>query len=83
MPITEGQESTIRQEIITAYKIQFGEENWTQNLMKNLRPSPLKSIAQMHGVPLKAVQQIKHDFWLAGMLMNVAAAMPSTMVSVS
>ncbi len=64
--LTSELESQIRAEILAAFRAQFGDA-WPQNLTRNLRPSPLKDIAVRHGVSLKAVQEVKHKIWLAGL----------------
>jgi predicted PolB exonuclease-like 3'-5' exonuclease len=77
--LSAAQYDEIRDELLDAYKAKFGE-NWSRSLTKNLIPSPVKQIAERHGVSLKAVQEVKHSLWLTGMLMNMMAeqASPST-----
>jgi hypothetical protein len=68
--VTEELRQQICAEIRAAFEAQFGEA-WPQNLMKNLRPSPLKDIALRHGVSLKTVQEIKQKhFWLLGLMVE-------------
>lgn len=62
----------ILQDLVAAYQAKFGEE-WRQNLMKNLRPSPLPQIAAQHGVSLNVVRSLKHTLWLLGMFITAFA----------
>ena len=70
--LTPGQYDAIRDELLDAYKAKFGED-WSRSLTKNLVPSPVKQIAERHGVSIKAVQEVKHSLWLTGLLMNAMA----------
>lgn len=57
----------ILQELIECYQAKFGDE-WSQSLTKNLRPSPIKDIAERHGVSPAAVRSLKHILWILGTL---------------
>jgi len=54
---------------LDAYKAKFGDQ-WAENLTKNLRPSPIKDIAEYHGVPVKSVRDIKHKIWMIGRIIS-------------
>lgn len=75
--LTEALVSQIVEELFAAYQAQFGEA-WTQNLTRNLRPSPVKEIAARHGISLKKVQDIKHRIWLAATMAAHAQAAQQT-----
>lgn len=69
MPVTEEQRAAVTTDIIHAYQAKFGDA-WRQSLTKNLRPSPLKDIAERHGVSLHEVRRVKQILWMIGMLHN-------------
>jgi len=70
MPLTDSLTHAITLDLIRAYQDKFGE-TWAENLTKNLRPSPNEEIARRHGVSKKAVVEIKHEIWKAGVAMRI------------
>lgn len=46
-------------DLLEFYHNKFGE-TWKQNLTKNLRPSPVKDLAQKHGVSVATIRLAKH-----------------------
>jgi len=46
-------------DLLECYQAKFGE-TWKQNLSKNLRPSPVKDLAQKHGVSIATIRLAKH-----------------------
>ena len=68
----------IRQDLMLAYQAKFGDD-YLQHLTKNLRPSPVRAIAERYGVSQKVVAEIKHSIWMLGVLL-AAAAEGSTVV---
>jgi hypothetical protein len=68
-PVSDEIRLQIRQDLITAFKAKFGDD-YAKNLTRNLRPSPNKEIAEKYGVSPKVVADVKHELWLAGMLLN-------------
>ena len=48
----------IQTDLLHAFQAQYGEE-WYKHLHKNLKPSPLKSIAEARNVPLYRVKQCR------------------------
>lgn len=70
MPISNELNYAITADLIRAYQDKFGE-TWAENLTKNLRPSPNEDIARRHGVSKKAVVEIKHEIWKAGVAMRI------------
>ena len=69
MPVTEEQQIQITTELVQAYQTKFGDA-WRQSLTKNLRPTPIKDIAERHGVSQAEVRKIKHHIWMVGLLLN-------------
>jgi hypothetical protein len=63
----------ILQDLVAAYQAKFGDA-WRENLIKNLRPSPLAEIAAQHGVSVAVVRSLKYTLWLLGMLVTATEA---------
>lgn len=55
----------ILQDLIQRYQNRYGED-WVQGLQKNLKPSPVKDIAEIHGVSPLVVRSLKHTLWILG-----------------
>ena len=66
----------IKNDLIQAYKNQFGEENWATNLTRNLRPSPNQAIADKYGVSKNRVIRLKHELWKLGVMMREFVNLP-------
>ena len=62
----------ILQDLVLAYQAKFGDQ-WSTNLTKNLTPSPLKGIAERHGVSINVVRSLKHTLWQLGRILGAAA----------
>jgi hypothetical protein len=62
----------ILQDLVLAYQAKFGDQ-WSANLTKNLTPSPIKGIAERHGVSMTVVRSLKHTLWQLGMILGAAA----------
>jgi hypothetical protein len=60
----------IKNDLIQAYKNQFGEDNWANNLTRNLRPSPNQAIAHKYGVSKNRVIHQKHELWKLGIMLR-------------
>lgn len=60
----------IRNDLIQEYKNRYGEDNWINNLTRNLRPSPNQAIADRYGVSKKRVIRVKHELWKMGVIMR-------------
>jgi len=69
MPISQEMQNRITEDILDAYKEKFGER-WGDNLTKNLRPSPIKAIAENRGVSIKCVRDIKQKIWMIGRIID-------------
>jgi hypothetical protein len=63
--ISEEKQEAILKDLFECYQAKFGDA-WAQNLKKNLRPSPVKDIAEKHGVSIATVRLAKHIIWLIG-----------------
>lgn len=61
----------ILQDLVFAYQAKFGDQ-WSTNLTKNLKPSPVKEIAERHGVSVGVVRSLKHTLWQLGLVMAAA-----------
>ncbi len=55
----------ILQDLIQRYQHRYGED-WVQGLQKNLKPSPVKDIAEIHGVSPLVVRSLKYTLWIIG-----------------
>ena len=66
----------IKNDLIQAYKNQFGEDNWATNLTRNLRPSPNQAIADKYGVSKNRVIRLKHELWKLGVMMREFVNLP-------
>jgi len=60
----------IVEDLIQAYKNQYGEDNWTTNLTRNLRPSPNQAIADRYGVSKNRIIRLKHELWKLGLMIR-------------
>ena len=60
----------IVEDLIQAYKNQYGEDNWANNLTRNLRPSPNQAIADKYGVSKNRVIRLKHELWKLGLMIR-------------
>jgi len=66
----------IVEDLVQAYKDQFGDELWIENLTRNLRPSPNLIIAAKYGVSKNRVIKLKHELWKMGVMMRGVRNMP-------
>jgi DNA-directed RNA polymerase sigma subunit (sigma70/sigma32) len=69
MPLTEEQNTAITTELVHAYQAKFGDA-WRQSLTKNLRTTPIKEIAERHGVSQEQVRKVKQVLWMIGLIHN-------------
>jgi hypothetical protein len=60
----------IVEDLIQAYKNQYGEDNWANNLTRNLRPSPNQAIADKYGVSKNRIIRLKHELWKLGLMIR-------------
>jgi len=60
----------IVEDLIQAYKNQYGEDNWANNLTRNLRPSPNQAIANRYGVSKNRIIRLKHELWKLGLMIR-------------
>jgi hypothetical protein len=63
--VPEEKRQPILQELIHCYQEKFGDE-WLLNLTKNLKPSPIKEIAQKYNVSEGVIRSLKHNLWFIG-----------------
>lgn len=63
-------------DLIQAYKDQYGEETWVENLRRNLRPSPNQAIAEKYGVSKNRVIRLKHSLWRLGIILQHLDTLP-------
>jgi len=66
----------IVEDLVQAYKNQYGEDNWANNLTRNLRPSPNQAIADKYGVSKNRVIRLKHKLWKLGVMMRGLENLP-------
>jgi hypothetical protein len=69
----------ILNDLIQAYKDQYGDNNWFNSLTRNLYPSPNQAIAARHGVSKTRVIRMKHELWKMGVMMRELANLPNLM----
>jgi hypothetical protein len=67
MPLTEEQHAQIRTDLIEAFQTKYGDQ-WHLKLTKNLRPSPIPTIAQQRGVPVSQVRKVRSQLLMLGMV---------------
>jgi len=67
MPLTEDQQIQIRTDLIEAFQTKYGEQ-WPMKLTKNLRPSPISTIADLRGVSVSQVRKIRSQLLMVGMV---------------
>lgn len=60
MTLTQQQRDQITLLLETWYQNKYGNE-WRANFHKNMRPSPVQEWAQLHGVSVKDIQQLKFE----------------------
>lgn len=70
MPVTEDQRNLIRDDLITAFQLRFGDE-WPYKMTTNLRPSPISAIAQERQVPVSEVRKIRSQLLRLGIFFQV------------
>jgi hypothetical protein len=70
--IPNDKRQPVVEDLIRCYQNKFGEE-WFQSLRKNLRPSPIKEIAERQGVSQRAVRHMKFILWVIGGLATAIA----------
>jgi hypothetical protein len=70
--IPEDKRQPILQDLIQRYQARYGED-WVQGLQKNLKPSPVKEIAETYGVSPLVVRSLKHTLWLLGTIASPQA----------
>lgn len=58
MTLTLKQQDQITLLFQTWYQSKYGNE-WRANFHKNMRPTPVRAWAQLHGVSVKDIQQLK------------------------
>uniref|UniRef100_A0A6C0K7F7 Uncharacterized protein n=1 Tax=viral metagenome TaxID=1070528 RepID=A0A6C0K7F7_9ZZZZ len=66
----------ILNDLIQAYKDQYGDDNWFNSLTRNLYPSPNQAIAARHGVSKTRVIRMKHELWKLGLMIRELANLP-------
>jgi hypothetical protein len=71
--IPPEKQEAIFNDLFQFYQAKFGD-TWTQNLTKNLRPSPVKELAQKHGVSVATIRLAKHILWLIGTTLAEASS---------
>jgi hypothetical protein len=69
MPITEDQRNLIRDDLITAFQLRFGDE-WPYKMTTNLRPSPISAIAQERQVSVSEVRKIRSQLLRLGIFFS-------------
>jgi len=69
----------ILNDLIQAYKDQYGDDNWFNSLTRNLYPSPNQAIAARHGVSKTRVIRMKHELWKLGLMIRELANLPDLM----
>lgn len=67
-------------DLVQAYKDQYGEEMWIENLTRNLRPSPNQAIAVKYGVSKNRVIQLKHSLWRLGIMLQQLHTLPEDQI---
>ena len=72
MPLTTEQRHLIIKEFIEAFQQKYGED-WIYHLSQNLRPSPIRHIAQKYNVKISHVRQIRQQFIAIGNLFLLQA----------
>ncbi len=72
MPASTEQINLVTLDLMEAFQNKFGED-WRDNLTKNLRPSPLRAIAELRGVTLNEVKKARHRLWMVGIINQAMA----------
>ena len=70
MPLSEEQKDFILQDIIEVFQSKYGE-NWRNKLTTNLKPSPIRHIAQQRGVKVSDVQKVRSQLMTVGRMVSI------------
>ena len=69
MPLTEDQRIQIRDDLISVFQSKYGDD-WVNQLIHPLRPSPLKQIAKDRGVPVCEVKRVRKQLLSLGLVLQ-------------
>ena len=74
MPLSQEQRDMIIQDFLDVFQARYGEE-WKTKLTKNLRPSPIRQIAEQRGVSVSDVKKIRSQVLAMGQLVHLFTLM--------
>jgi len=69
MPLSPELRDTIIQDFLDVFQAQYGE-NWKSKLTANLRPSPIRQIAEQRGATVTDVRKVRRQLVALGQLIN-------------
>ena len=67
MPLTDEKEAQILEDFLTIFYDKYGAE-WRNHLSTNLRPSPIRQIAEQRGVTVSDVRKVRTKLLRIGLL---------------
>lgn len=80
MPLSSYQKDLVAQDLLDRFMLQFGDD-WQISLTRNLRPSPIHSIARERGVSPSSVRKILQQIHAAGQILRFQMLLSSPSVS--
>lgn len=70
MPLSEEMRDRIIQDFLDIFKARYGDE-WKTKLATNLRPSPIKQIAEQRGVSVSDVKRVRSQLVAMGQIVSI------------
>lgn len=70
MPLSQELRDIILQDFLDIFKARYGED-WKRKLTTNLRPSPIRQIAEQRGVTISDVKKVRSQLLAMGQVIEV------------
>ena len=74
MPLSPEQRAVILQDFLDVFQARYGDE-WKSKLTTNLRPSPIRQIAEQRGVTVSDVKKVRSQLLAMGQLIEIFTTM--------
>jgi hypothetical protein len=74
MPLTQELRDIILQDFLDILQARYGD-NWKTKLTSNMRPSPIRQIAEQRGVPISDVKKVRSQLMAMGQLVELFTMM--------
>jgi hypothetical protein len=74
MPLTQELRDIILQDFLDILQARYGDK-WKTKLTTNIRPSPIRQIAEQRGVPISDVKKVRSQLMAMGQLVELFTMM--------